>query len=123
MSTAAPWTARVADALARLPGPPSARWPEGERFVTVLQHGSLALELYAPRGHDPQQPHERDELYVVVSGHGHFERGEGQARERVPCGPGDVLFVPAGRPHRFVDFSADFATWVVFYGPVGGEAG
>ena len=121
--TTPPWTARVADALARLPGPPSARWPEGERFVTMLQHGSLALELYAPRGHDPQQPHDRDELYVVVAGHGHFERGDGAARERVPFGPGDVLFVPAGCTHRFVDFSADFATWVVFYGPVGGEAG
>jgi hypothetical protein len=30
--------------------------------------------------------------------------------------------VPAGVPHRFVDFSDDFETWVVFYGPKGGEA-
>jgi mannose-6-phosphate isomerase-like protein (cupin superfamily) len=117
-----PWSARIADALARLPGPPGALWPEGERFVTMLRHGSLSLELYAPRGHDPQQPHERDELYVVVGGHGRFERGDGEACERVPFGPGDVLFVPAGCPHRFVDFSADFAVWVVFYGPLGGEA-
>ena len=36
-------------------------------------------------------------------------------------GPGDVFFVPAGQAHRFVDFSADFATWVVFYGTEGGE--
>lgn len=36
--------------------------------------------------------------------------------------PGDVLFVPAGVKHRFADFSADFATWVFFYGPEGGEA-
>ena len=34
---------------------------------------------------------------------------------------GDALFVAAGRPHRFIDFSDDFATWVVFYGPEGGE--
>ena len=40
---------------------------------------------------------------------------------RVPFGPGDVLFVPAGTVHRFEDFSADFATWIVFYGPEGGE--
>jgi uncharacterized protein YjlB len=32
-----------------------------------------------------------------------------------------VLFVPAGTTHRFEDFSADFATWVVFWGPQGGE--
>ncbi|MGZ4813452.1 MAG: cupin domain-containing protein, partial [Terriglobales bacterium] len=36
-------------------------------------------------------------------------------------GPGDFLFAPAGVPHRFVNFSHDFATWVFFYGPEGGE--
>jgi mannose-6-phosphate isomerase-like protein (cupin superfamily) len=35
--------------------------------------------------------------------------------------PGDVLFVPAGATHRFENFSPDFATWVMFYGPPGGE--
>jgi mannose-6-phosphate isomerase-like protein (cupin superfamily) len=44
----------------------------------------------------------------------------GDARFRF--GPGDVLFVPAGVEHRFEDFSDDFVTWVVFYGPEGGEA-
>jgi mannose-6-phosphate isomerase-like protein (cupin superfamily) len=34
--------------------------------------------------------------------------------------PGDVLNVAAGAEHRFEDFSDDFATWVIFYGPVGG---
>jgi hypothetical protein len=24
-------------------------------------------------------------------------------------------------PHRFEDFTDDFATWVIFYGPEGGE--
>jgi hypothetical protein len=35
--------------------------------------------------------------------------------------PGELLFVPAGVVHRFEDFSDDFATWVMFYGPEGGE--
>jgi len=39
----------------------------------------------------------------------------------VTFGPGDALFVPAHTSHRFEDFSPDFATWVVFYGPDGGE--
>jgi mannose-6-phosphate isomerase-like protein (cupin superfamily) len=34
---------------------------------------------------------------------------------------GDILFVPAGSVHRFINFTADFATWVIFYGPEGGE--
>jgi hypothetical protein len=32
-----------------------------------------------------------------------------------------VVFVAAGEHHRFVNFSGDFSTWVVFYGPEGGE--
>jgi mannose-6-phosphate isomerase-like protein (cupin superfamily) len=54
---------------------------------------------------------------VVASGHGTFFV-DGQ---RVPCGPGDVLFAAAGAEHRFEGFGDDFATWVIFYGPAGGE--
>ena len=62
-------------------------------------------------------PHDRDEVYIVVSGTGWFARGD----ERVAFRPGDALFVPAQDVHRFANFSPDFATWVMFYGPVGGE--
>jgi mannose-6-phosphate isomerase-like protein (cupin superfamily) len=34
---------------------------------------------------------------------------------------GDLLFVPAGVIHRFEEFTDDFCTWVMFYGPEGGE--
>jgi hypothetical protein len=33
-----------------------------------------------------------------------------------------MLFVAAREEHRFVEFTDDFATWVFFYGPEGGEA-
>jgi len=79
----------------------------------------MVLELYAPRGIDEQQPHTRDELYVVVSGTGWFVNGE----SRHQFSPGDVLFAPAGTVHRFEDFTDDLKTWVIFYGPEGGEAG
>ena len=101
----------VEHALQQLPG------PAGERFVELLRHGSMRTELYAPRGHDPQQPHAQDELYVVQHGTSGFWL-EGQ-RSHVQTG--DVLFVPAGAAHRFENFSDDFVTWVVFYGPNGGE--
>jgi mannose-6-phosphate isomerase-like protein (cupin superfamily) len=104
--------------LARLPGPRTARWPEGERFVEAFAHGSLVVELYAPTGTDPQSPHERDEVYFVISGSGDFVVNG----ERTRFGPGDALFVPAKTEHRFENFTPDFATWVAFYGPVGGEA-
>jgi mannose-6-phosphate isomerase-like protein (cupin superfamily) len=102
----------------RLPGPKTTRWPDGERFVTAFAHGSLEVELYAPVGSDPQQPHDRDEVYFVVSGSGDFVLAD----EHVRFTAGDALFAPAGAVHRFENFTRDFATWVVFYGPVGGEA-
>ncbi len=101
----------LAEALRRLPG------PDGERFVTVLRHGTLDVELYAPRETDAQRPHTRDEVYVVAQGSGEFVNGS----HRGPFGPGDVLFVPAGREHRFEAFTEDLAVWVMFYGPEGGE--
>lgn len=102
---------RVREALRRLPG------PEGERFVELFQHGTLSIELYAPRGGDPQSPHTRDEVYVVVEGRGQFRNGS----ERHPFGQGDVLFVPAHVEHRFEEFTDDLVVWVIFYGPEGGE--
>lgn len=102
---------RVEDGLNRLPG------PRGERFVELLRHGSLAVELYAPRDIDPQSPHDRDEVYVVVEGRGDFVCGDA----RRGFGPGDLLLAPAGVVHRFENFTNDLALWVLFYGPVGGE--
>ena len=103
--------ASVAEALELLPG------AGGERFAKVLEHGSLVVEIYAPRGRDPQQPHTRDEAYVVVNGSGHFVNGDA----RHPFAPGDFLFVPAGVTHRFENFTEDLVVWVIFYGPEGGE--
>jgi len=102
----------IEEALARLPT------PDGKRFATVLEHGSLVVEIYAPRGTDPQQPHTRDEAYIVVEGSGEFINGE----SRQGFKPGDFLFVPAGIEHRFVNFTDDLVVWVIFYGPEGGEA-
>lgn len=103
---------QLRDCLHRLPG------PNGEHFAELFTHGTLSVELYAPHRKDPQPPHNRDEVYVVVGGTGRFLRGD----EEVVFEPGDVLFVAAGEVHRFVDFSQDFVAWVFFYGPEGGES-
>ncbi len=104
---------------ARLTPDLAQRLTESPRFAEVFAHGSMTVEIYAPRGHDPQQPHARDEVYVVVAGRGRFFC-DGDTRD---FAPGELLFVPAGVEHRFLDFSDDFVTWVLFYGPEGGEAG
>ena len=86
-------------------------------YGVLLEHGTMELGFYRPVGTDDQGPHEQDEIYIVHAGTGVFELGE----ERIDFAPGDALFVPAGVPHRFAEFSEDFATWVVFWGPPGGE--
>ena len=91
--------------------------PEGSRAARLMQHGSMSLLYYAPRGEDRQQPHDQDEVYIVATGSGTFFKDG----ERKAFGSGDVLFAEAGAEHRFEDFSDDFGTWVVFYGPKGGE--
>jgi uncharacterized protein YjlB len=45
----------------------------------------------------------------------------GQEATLSPFVAGDVLFVPAGKHHRFVDFTPDLITWAIFWGPPGGE--
>ena len=95
-----------------------AQLSEEKTFALLFKHGSLEVEIYRPVGADKQTPHRRDEIYAVLSGHGVFSC----AGERRPFAPGEVLFAPAGVEHRFEEFTPDFATWVFFYGPDGGEA-
>lgn len=98
-------------ALARLPR------AGGKRFETAFRYGSLQIEIFAPRIRDTQKPHDRDEVYVVLRGSGFYVN----AGQRFAFRAGDVLFAASGEVHHFEEFSEDFATWVFFYGPEGGE--
>jgi mannose-6-phosphate isomerase-like protein (cupin superfamily) len=89
----------------------------GKEFVQLFRHGTLEVEYYKPNVIDRQRPHTRDEAYVIIAGSGEFVNGD--ARHAFEAG--EVLFVPAGVVHRFENFTTDFATWVFFYGPEGGE--
>jgi mannose-6-phosphate isomerase-like protein (cupin superfamily) len=69
-----------------------------------IVHESPGLEvgvyvLVAPEP-DRQQPHEDDELYVVLEGRGVLEV-EG---ESTPVEQGSAVFVPAGADHRFTGY-------------------
>jgi mannose-6-phosphate isomerase-like protein (cupin superfamily) len=84
-----------------------------EPYRVVFNRNDVSALLFIPRDKDVQTPHDRDELYIVVSGKGTFRRGS----ELVRFVQGDVLFVGAHVPHRFESFSGDFKTWVIFFGP------
>ena len=90
------------DWLATLARPRRRRSPRA-RVRPCMQHGTMTLRYYAPRGRDPQTPHAQDEIYVVVAGSGAFALGRDEdALERRRFGPGDAIFAPGrlGAPLR-----------------------
>jgi hypothetical protein len=85
----------------------------GQPFERLLEGPTFDVGLYKPDGSDPQGPHARDELYVIARGSGEF-LCDGKATK---FQSGDAFFVPADVDYRFMNFSADFSTWVIFFGP------
>ncbi|CAN5695602.1 hypothetical protein BH23CHL2_BH23CHL2_01910 [soil metagenome] len=75
--------------------------------VPALNCGIYLLPAHQP---DPQQPHDEDEVYYVISGSGRFEAGN----EDVGVGPGSILYVAAGEDHRFHSITEDLKILVFF---------
>jgi mannose-6-phosphate isomerase-like protein (cupin superfamily) len=86
----------------------------GGGYEIVHESPGLELGVYVLVAPEPdrQQPHENDEVYVVLEGSGTLEV-EG---ERVDLGEGQAVFVPAGADHRFVGYE-QLAVLVVFERP------
>lgn len=96
--------------------------PGGLRAAQLFEHSTLKVYFYEPRGKDQQPVHEQDEVYIVASGSGTFAIGPSEdSLERTSFSPGDAIFAPAGAIHRFENFTDDFGSWVIMYGPSGGE--
>lgn len=107
----------LSQALKRLPAAATATYPQGAPFATMMAGGMMSLEVFVPKGVDLQQPHKQDELYFIQTGTAQLDING----QKFDAAVGDAFFVAAGVEHRFEDFSHDFVTWVVFYGPEGGE--
>jgi len=101
--TPPPVSLSAALALPRRPG----------RSAEVFIDGDLELRFSACPTDGPQVPHQRDELYFVAAGAGHY-----RVEDKVtPVSAGDVLFCAARVAHGFENMSDDFSVWVLFYGP------
>ena len=107
----------IDQALARLPAGRTAAYPRGAPFLRMMAAGTMSVEVFAPKEADLQQPHAQDELYFIHSGTAQIIINE----QRFDAASGDAFFVAAGVVHKFENFSSDFVTWVVFYGPQEGE--
>ena len=74
----------------------------GGGYEIVHQSAGLEVGVYTLVAPEPdrQQPHEDDELYVVLEGTGVLEI----EREQVPVREGTAVFVEAGAEHRFTAY-------------------
>jgi Cupin domain len=81
-------------------------------YLASFNNGDCLIEYWTPRCEDDQKPRDRDEIYVIIAGNSKFEMAE----QHRSVTSGDLIFVPAGIPHRFFDFSDDLATWFTFFG-------
>lgn len=71
----------------------------GGGYGIVHESPGLELGVYVLVAPEPdrQQPHEDDEVYIVLEGSGVLD----VAGERVELREGHAVFVPAGAEHRF----------------------
>jgi mannose-6-phosphate isomerase-like protein (cupin superfamily) len=83
----------------------------GGGYEIVHESAGLELGVYVLVAPEPdrQQPHEDDEVYVVLDGSGVLDV-EG---ETVPVNVGDAVFVEAGADHRFSAYE-QLAVLVIF---------
>ena len=101
----------IEDLLAKLPLPATEKWKDGVWDIEPFEKAGVKLVFFAPRGIDYQTTHEADELYFIVRGRGEIIVDG----ERLEAASGDAFFVEAGIPHRFENFTDDFATWAIFF--------
>ena len=84
----------------------------GELYLEFLRRDSMSCGLYVLEAGatDPQEPHQEDEVYLVLSGRARLRAGDRDD----PVGPGSVLFVGRTVPHRFHDITERLSVLVLF---------
>lgn len=83
-------------------------------YLSFLNVPALSTGLYVldAGAKDGQNPHDRDEIYYVISGKGKIQIDD----EITPVEPGSVIYVAAKVEHRFVDIEEKLSLLVVFAG-------
>ena len=86
----------------------------GELYLEFLRRDSMSCGLYVLEAgaDDPQEPHQEDEVYLVLAGRAQLEV---DGRDH-PVEPGGVLFVARTVPHRFHTITARLSV-LVFFAP------
>ena len=93
-----------------------------DRYLQFLKVPSMRCGLYVlqPGAVDEQTPHAEDEVYFVLGGAGRLRVG-GSGAQSYRAEAGDLLFVPAGVEHRFIEIRDEL--WLlVFFSAAPAEA-
>jgi mannose-6-phosphate isomerase-like protein (cupin superfamily) len=90
----------------------------GELYLEFLRRDSMSCGLYVLEAgaDDPQEPHDEDEVYVVLDGRATI----GVAGRDRPVGPGSVVFVARTVAHRFHHVTQRLSVLVFFAPPESG---
>ncbi|MCA9972200.1 MAG: cupin domain-containing protein [Anaerolineales bacterium] len=81
-------------------------------YLEFLRRRSMSMGLYVLEAgsDDPQQPHNEDEVYVVLEGRGQLDvAGRSHAVQ-----PGSIVFVNAYMPHHFHSITETLRVLVIF---------
>ena len=81
-------------------------------YLEFLKVPSLSSGIYhlGAGQTDPQQPHEEDEIYLVLEGSASFTSGS----ETLRISKGTILFVEKNEVHKFVEITEDLTLLVFF---------
>ena len=84
----------------------------GKPWLPFLTASTMTVGVYIlpEAGVDSQEPHERDELYFVVSGKAKLQVEDASMN----VGPGSTVFVKARADHRFFDIEEELKVLVFF---------
>jgi len=87
---------------------------EPKPYYEFLRVPAMSIGIYKLKAgsQDPQNPHDEDEVYHVLSGQAMITVGE---KER-PVGAGSIVYVAAKEPHKFHSITEDL-TVLVFFAP------
>lgn len=101
----------IQESLAKLPLAANEKWKDGVWDIEPHRKSNVSMVFFAPSEKDYQTFHEEDEYYFIARGSGELVIDG----ERFSFAAGDAFFVERSVPHRFENFTKDFATWAVFF--------
>jgi mannose-6-phosphate isomerase-like protein (cupin superfamily) len=96
----------------------------GRPYLEFLHtvHMSAGIYVLSAGAVDLQEPHAEEEIYYVIRGKAFFWRMTAAGPQEDAIEAGMVLYVAAGREHRFHNISEDLVLLVCFAPPEGAAA-